>query len=368
MKKITISLFLLSLFCLLSFPSCNKEESSKVYKSERQLSLPSTLYNYSNISFSDRIGFNEPSTLGLTDAGATLGRVLFYDTKLSLSNEISCESCHQQHNGFSDAKALSDGVINTHTPRNSQSIINCITEETFFWDSRVHSLEELVLEPILNHNELGFEKIEDLVSKLKHVDYYPDLFNQSFGTPEISQDRIASALSQFLNAMYTANSKFDLAEETENDDLYTAAEFRGKQVFETKANCDNCHGGFDLRGSWGEDWANIGLDEVYVDKGLGADGSEFQEGMFKVPSLRNIEVTGPYMHDGRFQSLEEVVDHYSEGVVDHPNLDWRLTNGGGNTLGFNLTNSEKKDLVAFLKTFTDQSFLTDIRFSDPFKQ
>lgn len=372
MKKI-LTLTVLALFSILSFQAC-KKDNDKIYKAERQLNLPAITSNYSDFHIPERansFGFTPIDNTDITDEGATLGRVLFYDTKLSVSNELACAGCHFQEKGFSDPVALSQGVINNETPRNSQTIVNCITQQTFFWDSRIQDLNEMVLEPIKNHNELGFEKTADLVKKLRNIDYYPALFEKAFGTPEISEERLASALAQFLRSMFSSNSKFDNVLDTEDTNILNSAELRGMTVFMEKANCNGCHGGFDLRGSWGDDWANIGLDEEYKDNGMGSpsiNGNFIgQNGVFKVPSLRNIAVTAPYMHDGRFATLREVINHYNEGIADHPNLDWRLKGNNG-PIKMNLSEQEINDLIAFLGTFTDHQFLNDPRFSDPFEQ
>lgn len=386
MKKISFILFLgLGLFGLFAINGCQKDSSNNGYKGLQSPDLPASLYNYSDIDipvhFDGGFGYGSVGNFELTDARATLGRVLFYDTKLSLSNEVSCASCHHQSKAFSDKVALSEGIINNRTPRNSQAIINPAMEHTFFWDSRVDDLEEMVLLPIQNHNELGLEKLDDLVTKINKVNYYQPLFEEAYGDAHITKPRIATALADFLQSMFSADSKHDRAMvqlfETGNENVFSAKELAGKAVFE-EAGCNNCHGGPDLRGSWGEDWANIGLEMEYTDKGLGEEGSTFgggpgAEGLFKVPSLRNIELTGPYMHDGRFNTLLEVVNHYNEGIVAHPNLDWRLSEGFGSGEGpspkrLNLSNTEKENLIAFLKTFTDHSLITDERFSDPFQQ
>jgi len=385
MKKISFILFLgLGLFGLFAINGCQKDANSNGYKGLQSPDLPATLYNYSDIDvpvhFNNGFEYGPTGDFDLTDARATLGRVLFYDTKLSLSNEVSCASCHHQSKAFSDKVALSEGIIDNQTPRNSQAIINPAMEQTFFWDSRVSDLEEMVLLPILNHNELGLENLDDLVTKLDKVDYYLPLFEDAYGSTVISKQRIATALADFLQSMFSADSKHDKAmiqmfETGGTGNIFSQKELQGKAVFED-SGCNNCHGGPDLRGSWGDDWANIGLELEYKDKGLGEEGAIFggpgAEGFFKVPSLRNIELTGPYMHDGRFNTLMEVINHYSEGIVAHPNLDWRLVENfsGGNQTPepkrLNLSDTEKENLITFLKTFTDHSLITDERFSDPF--
>ncbi len=383
MKKISFVLFLgLGLFGLFAINGCQKDSNSNGYKGLQSPSLPASLYSYSEIDvpihFNGGFEYGPTGNFDLTDAGATLGRVLFYDTKLSLSNEVSCGSCHHQSKAFSDKVALSEGIINNRTPRNSQAIINPAMEQTYFWDSRVSDLEEMVLMPIQNHNELGMEKLEDLVTKISKVDYYKPLFEEAYGDETVTKPRIATALADFLQSMFSADSKHDKAMiqmvQTGTENVFSAKELAGKAVFE-ESGCNNCHGGPDLRGSWGDDWANIGLEMDYTDKGLGEEGvifgGEGAEGFFKVPSLRNIELTGPYMHDGRFNTLLEVVNHYNEGIVAHPNLDWRLSEGfggeGPSPKRLNLSNIEKEDLIVFLKTFTDHSLIADERFSDPFE-
>ncbi len=365
MKKTLLILLTFSgLTGLVILQSCKKDDPTKGYKTDRQLVLPDEPYDYHDVTIPDHVlnsnFFSNLTDPGYTNDGATLGRVLFYDTRLSLSNEVSCSSCHLQELGFSDGKALSDGVTNHQTPRNSQAIINCITEHTFFWDSRVDDLNQMVRQPIKNHNELGMESMGDLTVKLETVSYYPPLFEKAFGSPDITEDGIASALEQFLLSMMSFDAKIDQVYIQNNTDLLTDQQNRGFQIFNNKAKCASCHGGADFRGSWGEDWANIGLDPETTDEGI-------QQGAFKVPSLRNIAVTAPYMHDGRFETLMEVIDHYNEGVEDHPNLDWRLQGNDGEPQKLNLTQIEKEDLIAFLHTLTDHNFLQDVRYSDPFK-
>ncbi len=384
MKKITLVLLVAIIsISFLALQSCQKDSGNNNYLGLQTPELPATLYEYAD--FEIPVHFNQfgipidPAQFNITNAGATLGRVLFYDKKISLSNEISCGSCHFQNKAFSDTKALSEGVINNHTPRNSQAIINPINEQSYFWDSRVFDLEEMVLMPIQNHNEQGMEDLTHLTKKLAKVDYYPTLFEEAFGATDITEEKIASALTQFLRSMFSANSKFDEAQieliTNNTDNVLSEKEKAGRTLF-TNSGCNGCHGGPDLRGSWGDDWANIGLEMEYTDKGLGAEAlvpifGTNTEGMFKVPSLRNIVLTAPYMHDGRFQSLKDVINHYSEGVQPHPALDWRLIDGsdpaGATPRRLNLNDSEIDDLIAFLQTFTDHTLISDPRFADPFK-
>lgn len=305
----------------------------------------------------------------ITDEGATLGRVLFYDPQLSLNNAVACASCHHQDKAFADGQKLSKGFGGKITPRNSMSITNVGLNNNLFWDSRLASLQVMVTHPILNHIEMGMESMTDIEEKLAKVDYYPALFEKAFGTQEITAEKVSNAMTQFLAAMKTGKSKFDEGL-MNNFDNYNALELAGKDLFmSAKTNCTSCHAGTNFAapdfpgGPYGQPsvkgTANIGLDLVYADQGKG-------EGKFRIPSLRNIALTGPYMHDGRFETLEEVVEHYNSGVQAHPALDHNLLGENDLPQRLDLTNFEKKALVAFLHTLTDEDFITDERFSNPF--
>lgn len=306
----------------------------------------------------------------ITDEGATLGRVLFYDPQLSLNNAVSCGSCHHQDKAFADGQQFSKGFGGKITPRNSMSIVNVGLNNNLFWDSRLASLQVMVTHPIQNHIEMGMESMEDIEVKLAKVDYYPALFEKAFGTQEITTERVSNAMTQFLSAMKTGKSKFDQGFEN-NFTNYTPLELEGKDLFmSTKTNCTSCHAGINFAapdfpgGPYGQPsvkgTANIGLDLDYADEGKG-------EGKFRIPSLRNIALTGPYMHDGRFETLEEVVEHYNSGVQAHHALDHNLVDENGQPQRLNLSTFEKKALVAFLHTLTDDAFITDERYSNPFQ-
>ena len=372
MKKLYFSLILFSSFCL--FVTCSKNEPVTDVLSAPD--LPEKVYEYSNIDLSnypDLLNvFNDPN-LTIDDHSATLGRVLFYDTKLSVNNRIACGSCHIQQAGFSDGKRFSTGFNNQRTPRNSMSIANMTFVRDFFWDVRIQNLNDLVRMPIENHIEMGMEDFDILEAKLSQVDYYPALFEAAYGSSEITIEKISMSVAQFLRSMVSLSSKYDQGIAS-NFNNFTQIEKIGLDLYNGKARCSNCHNHpiFDSR--WGERWANIGLDLEYEDQGVGARGTsaDFQNGAFKIPSLRNISLTGPYMHDGRFNTLEEVVNHYNENIQDHPSLDWRLIDfeqGIENTtpIRLNLDEFEKSALIAFLKTLSDESYVKDEKFSDPFK-
>ena len=360
MKKI-IFFFLLLGFSGTLFTSCQKNGTDVGYQAP-ELDLPATEFNYSGENFPDHFDGiasfdNEPNNNKRTDAGATLGRVLFYDTKLSLNNTVSCGTCHIQSKAFSDGKKFSPGFEGNLSTRNTLAIVNPRFAATLTWTGQNITLEEQVLQPIGNHLEMGLENLDHLATKISKVDYYPALFEKAFGSTEVTHEKISRALSQFLRSMECSQSKFD---QGYNNDWanFTALEKMGKDLFESAQNgCDNCHRNVNFY--YGSE-ANIGLSMDYADEGAG-------NGRFRIPSLRNIALTGPYMHNGQFETLEEVIDHYNDGVQPHPNLDWRLTSGNGEPKKLDLSETEKQALVAYLKTLTDEQFITNIKWSNPFK-
>jgi cytochrome c peroxidase len=343
---------------------------------QRTLRLPDTPYHYAGIDLPDHFKTlaarrfdNTSSENPLTDNGATLGRVLFYDTRLSVNNTISCGSCHEQKRAFSDPKRVSKGFEGQLGDRNAMSLVNLRYHPRgrFFWDERARNLEEQVLMPIQSKVELG-QDLSRLVDILSADDRYPELFRKAYGNSAISRERIARALAQFLRAMVSYQSKYDeglaKARSVRSDfEGFTAQENQGKSLF--LRSCASCHM---PRGQSAHFIMirplNNGLDAdpKSSDGGVGdltLNGS--QVGLFKSPSLRNVEFTAPYMHDGRFATLEEVIDHYSTGVQRHPNLNGRLRRR------LNFTSEQKAALVAFLKTLSDTKFITNPKFSDPFQ-
>ncbi len=368
-KKNLIVSFTFLCALLVVFTACNKEADQDLPYKNNNLKLPTEVADYKVAELPQ--GFqnqfvNTQSLDAISNEVATIGRVLFYDTKLSVNNLVSCGSCHKQEFAFSDPVAASIGFDGGETPRNAQSIVNCFTKKTFFWDGRVTGLNEMVLEPIGNHIEMGLEELDELEVKLANTDYYPALFNAAYGSPDITKERIADGLTQFLNALVSIDSKFDKAggEFFVTSEDFTASEASGAELFWGKARCADCHSGVNMRGWNDEDVANIGLDVEYEDNGMG-------NGNFLVPSLRNVALTAPYMHDGRFANLREVVNHYNKGIQDHPHLDSRLRGDfgwdpTGDPTVLNLNEEEVDNIVAFLNTFTDEVLITDPKFSDPF--
>ncbi|HLF62607.1 MAG TPA: cytochrome c peroxidase [Saprospiraceae bacterium] len=383
MQRLSTSLFgnkmpkfqlqvILAIVCL-GFMSCQKDDPVISLRSPQ---LPAQLANYALPDISPCFWVDQ-SRFMVTDAGATLGRVLFYDKILSKDNTISCRSCHLQEKAFSDPVQFSSGIDGQVLRRHTPSITNVYDDPMLFWDGRAKSVTDLVLKPVRNHKEMGLDDMDFLVAKIRKAPYYESLFKQAYGADAINKENIANALGQFLSSMITGQSKYD--DVMCGTSQFTASETRGSQVFFGEGRCYQCHGGLDFnqRGSFfidvfpfGGGWepaANIGLDKEYADQGMG-EFDQSLEGVFKIPSLRNVAVTAPYMHDGRFSSLEEVINHYSENIADHPNLanelrDWQ--NGGPGRL--NLSPEDKSALVSFLKTLTDENYMHDEKFSDPFK-
>ncbi len=377
-KSLRLGLLLFALICI------SGTVIMPVLPPEDCLNLPETPFNYANIELPPHLSGpmlenadNTPQDNPITDAGATLGRVLFYDPKLSLTNTQSCASCHKQDIAFTDDSQFSRGFVGDFTRRNSMSLsmARFYPDGHFFWDERAIDLEAQTLMPIQDPLEMGMT-LEALVDKLSATEYYAPLFLDAFGSEEVTTDRIARAMAQFMRSMVSYQSKYDegLAMVPPGTPPgaplpnFTPMENLGKAVFfdPQRGNCAPCHGttAFILPQP-----RNNGLDLVYEDNGVGEiTGLATDSALFKVPSLRNVEVTGPFMHDGRFESLEEIVEHYNSGVQDHPNLSPILREGGPGTppRQLNLTEDEKAGLVAFLKTLTDPQFLSDERWSDPF--
>ncbi|MEZ4886698.1 MAG: cytochrome c peroxidase [Chitinophagales bacterium] len=401
-KKLTLCSLTVLLLSVLVW-SCQKD--IVVSSSPSTPYLPATVLNYSPTDIPDHFNgalpfpfitnedndiVNGSPMLDINSDIATLGRVLFYDNRLSLNNTISCASCHKQANGFADPVSSSKGFKGKVTPRNSMTIVNPILNNNLFWDSRVSSIRGLVLEPVQNHIEMGMESVDKLAVKLSETSFYPELFQKAYGSSEVTEERIADALSQFLMSMLSYKAKWDEGVE-QNFANFNALELMGKELFfSERTQCSGCHsgvnfsapdgfgnfdmvllgnregdfidfGGFEGGGEYFESQgtANIGLDVVYDDNGRG-------DGNFKIPSLRNIELTAPYMHDGRFNTLAEVINHYNENIQPHSDLDNKFRSSNGTPRRMNLSDLEKRALEAFLTTLTDDTFVKDVRFSDPF--
>lgn len=359
-------------FYRLSIASGSQTSQSDV---DQALLLPATPFNYVNPALPPSFFVqpilgqdNQSSTNTITDAGATLGRVLFYDRRLSTNRMISCSSCHQQQHGFADPRQFSTGFGGGTTTRNAMGLSNARWYERrhFFWDERADTLEDQVLQPIQNPVEMGMT-LDAVTARLAAEPFYTNLFAQAFGTTDVTAERISLSLAQFVRSIVSTHSKYDEGV-THHFANFTAQEELGRQIFFGRignATCAQCHGSDNFVP--GPKLNNNGLEFPYVDKGVGAiTGLPQDNGKFKVPSLRNIALTAPYMHDGRFATLEQVVEFYNSGVVENPNLSPPLRGPDGLPLRLNLTPEQKTALVAFLNTLTDPSLPTDASLSDPF--
>lgn len=341
MKKIAV--IFLSLFCITScsvdpeiIPVLTNEDVKEIIPD----GWPTPQYNYNN----------NP----LTADGFTLGRTLFYDPLLSLNNTISCGSCHQQFAAFSHSgHDVSHGINGLLGNRNSPTLQNLNWNTSFMHDGGILNIEVMPLAPITNPVEMN-ETMTNVVSKLSSSSKYKQLFTKAFGDELVNSQRIFKAIAQFMGTMYSYNSKYDKVKS--GKEAFTVQEQDGYNLFVNK--CASCHKeplftDYQFRNN------GISVNLAYNDSGRAhITGNVLDKYKFKTPSLRNIEKSSPYMHDGRFTTLDQCVNHYSSGVVSSATLDPLLIGG------ISLTTQNKNDLIAFLKTLTDTKYLTDRRFSD----
>lgn len=320
-----------------------------------------------------------PEDNPLTEEGIELGQLLFWEKSLSADGSMSCGSCHLPSAGFADPNPYSTGITGAQGIRNAMAIVNLGWASSYFWDGRATSLEEQILEPVSHPDEMALPWIE-AVQKLQgtptsaiDIDY-PSLFNKAFATTDITPGLVTKAIAQFLRIMVSADSKFDQWRRGETS--LTDEEFAGYEMFlreggdpeitpggQFGGDCFHCHSEAGLQFS---DYLfrNNGLDSIFPnDAGLaGVTGNPLDSGRFKTPSLRNVALTAPYMHDGRFQTLEEVIDHYDAGGLPSATVDPFMKY---NTGGLMLSEVQKSRLLAFMHTLTDTAFISDPRFQDP---
>lgn len=323
----------------------------------------------------------EDPTNPLTEEGVSLGRKLFYDEILSANNSMSCASCHKQEYAFTDPARFSVGVDGIAGNRNSMAIFNQAWNRDFFWNGRKSSIKDLVFEPVTNPIELHLTWHE-AIDRIKLHNEYPALFAKAFNIQgfEIDSVHVAKAIAQFMNSIISFNSKYDKFVKRQAN--LSPAEERGFEVFksEAKGDCFHCHVPSNQLLTDNaiinpiQRFHNTGLDPLQNPFTGKAEytNNPMDNGKFKTPSLRNLAFTAPYMHDGRFQTLDEVIEFYDNGVVLNDNLDLvmlkdptrtRTFEGGKRQL--NLTAQEKADLKAFLLTLTDSSLITNPKWSDP---
>jgi cytochrome c peroxidase len=324
--------------------------------------------------------FTVPKDNPLTEEGVALGRRLFYDMRLSGTNTVSCATCHIQRLAFTDGRTTSVGVSGKPVQFNSMSLANLMWgPQHFFWDGRVASLEDQVLIPIQNPDEMA-QGLDQLVGELSADASYRDQFAKAYG--EIDPANIARALASFERTLVSANSRYDrflrgelkLSEEEEYGRKLFMAHPDAK-VSLRGGNCIDCHSQFLTAGfaTRYDGFINNGLDdEQHLQPGLEATTRDpAHRGLFKVPSLRNIALTAPYMHDGRFATLEQVLEHYDSGIRTSHTLSPLIVeadNRGADTDGrvsLHLTAPERAAIIAFLQTLTDDEFVSAERFADP---
>ncbi len=385
-------IFVFLSFALLLF-SCVKEGSiieNRYYEPDeyktlsKHVNLPALPFNYelNTPNYIANTFFASPPDNGIV----TLGRVLFYDKNLSKDKKISCASCHDQKLGFADAKAFSDGANGRVTTRNSLALGSVLNFSVyygderfgrvpFFWDNSATTVQEQSEMTLNNPNEMDM-KMSEVVNRVKDIDFYKPLFRKAFESEAVTEQNVLDAISAFVNAIPAYNTKWDA--ELENHfkiqgntmnlvkydfSGFTDQENEGKKIYLSK--CATCHG--ETIGSPSKTRANNGLAVKYQDEGIGAkSGIPGEMGMFKVPTLRNILLSGPFMHDGSLATIDDVLDHYSFNIKNHSNLDPVLKTSNLTPIKMNFNEKEREALKAFLGTLTDEKLMVDERFSDPF--
>lgn len=350
---------LLYIFVCFTIISCKKDDGDATYTATPEsLTIP-TIFEQKLLPPS--IPSDNPQTV----EGIKLGRKLFFDPILSGNGTQACADCHSPQNAFTDERQFSVGIDGIAGVRNSMPLFNMAWNfnEKFFWDGRALGLEEQALEPVINPVEMHNTWAQATAS-LQNAPSYPALFNDAFGTTTIDSTLVSKAIAQFLRTLISGNSKFD--KYLLNEGTLTASELNGLNVFldETRGDCFHCHGNPN-NPLWTDNFFhNNGLDEVLTDRGLGqVTGDPRDFGLFKTPSLRNLAYTAPYMHDGRFETLDEVIDHYSEGLVYSETIDPLMKSVSQG--GVHLSETDKADLKAFLLSLSEPEFINNPDFQDP---
>ncbi|WP_250432576.1 cytochrome-c peroxidase [Hanstruepera flava] len=390
---------LVYLLCAIIFLSCSNDDSSNngdTINNENNNSLDfseilnidfDNLFNYSNQFVPNYITKDNTSGNNITNEVATLGRILFYDKKLSVNETISCSSCHKQEFAFSDDANVSSGVDGT-TGRHSMRLVNArfSNEENFFWDERANSLEQQTTMPIKDHVEMGFSgengdlNFNDLINKLEETEYYPALFDFAFGNTEISESKIQLALAQFIRSIQSFDSKYDLGRAqvtTEGEPFpnFTAQENNGKRLFLQPPIFNNqgvrINGGLGCAGC--HQAPEFDIDPNSLNNGVigNANGTGSDLIVTRSPSLRDVVKSdgsnnGPFMHIGASNNFMTVLTHYNQiSLAGNNNLDPRLM-PGGNPQQLNLTQQEREDIFEFIKTLAGNNIYTDAKWSNPF--
>lgn len=336
------------------YSSCSKDPDVPPQPTPISLNYPDWVNTY--------VGHPQmPADNPLTAEGVDLGRRLFYDKRLSADGSMACASCHMPQYSFDDNKPFSIGVNGAVGKRNAMPLINLAWSSSFFWDGRRSSLELQAHDPVVSPSELNTTWPE-VVARLQADPDLVERFYRAFGTRAIDSTLVVKAIAQFERTLISFSSRYDQFVFGNNPNALSEQEQRGYQIFLQEGLCNHCH----TEGLFTDHaFRNNGLDASPGDPGRGAITGNAQDvGTFKVPTLRNIALTAPYMHDGRFQTLEQVVQHYSSGIAaGSPNLDIHLQAAGN---GINLSPQQQADLVAFLQALTDSSFITNPAFQNPY--
>jgi cytochrome c peroxidase len=354
MKKSKLLLFLIAVCFCFAFISLGIKERLHPFKFPEIEHFPPMPLATSNM---------------VTEEGVSLGRFLFYDPILSGKSDISCASCHRQSRAFSDEeKKFSKGANGKKSMRNTPPLFNLAWYKGLFWDGRSPTLENQVLHPVRTEHEMN-ATWRDVIQKLEKSEFYRKKFRKVFGGDRIDSSRVAMAIAQFERTLISHNSKYDQV--IRKKAKLTLEEIEGLELVNdmNKGNCLHCHTtDADGLGTTGE-FANNGLDEIrsgedFKDAGYGiVTGKKEDKGKFKIPSLRNLAFTAPYMHDGRFQILEEVLDFYASGTHASATLDNRMQiPAKGKT---NFSKEEKRKMILFLNTLNDYAFISDPAYGNP---
>lgn len=375
MKVTTIKILKLGLlltFLLSLTLACKKDKITPVNNQTSDDGISGTYnptsyyFQYSSL-FLDRLpSMVVPADNSMTEEGVALGRKLFYDNILSGSEQMSCASCHRPEKAFSDSPNALSTVGGAVETLNTPSIMNTGWASAVFWDGRAESpsLENQAFEPVTNPDEMHAISWPNVTDKLAQTSDYPQLFFEAFGTKEIDSTHVVKALAQFERTLISDNSRMD--KYLSGEGSLNSQELAGLDLFMSETgDCYHCHGGPGNPLWTDNNFYDSGLDAAYTDLGRGAvTGDPNDYGKFKTPTLRNLIFTAPYMHDGRFETLEEVIEFYSTGLKNSPNLDpnlaWRVNQGGAN-----FTQEQKDQLLAFLLTLTDSSFVNNPDFQEP---
>jgi cytochrome c peroxidase len=364
MKIKRMAVFLMTVVVMYGLSSCHDPEEPEPYEP--------TPY-YIDIPYGFPTELNIPEDNPMTVEGIALGRALFYDGRLNGRTHpdslMSCYSCHRQENSFEIGAPRPHpfGVTGHSTHHAMLPMINLVWNPGHFgWNGSVSSIEEDVLGVISDPAEFDSSP-EKVVNTIKNISSYPEMFQKAFGTPDVTVDRIAKAIAQFVRTLISSDTRFDRY--MRGEEQLTPEELRGFVLFTTEegADCFHCHGGYGNPLFTTNGFYNNGKDSVFTDPydRFSVTGNEMDKGAYKATTLRNIEFTGPYMHDGRFETLDDVIEFYSHDLVNSPYIDplmHHIADGG-----IQLTPQEKSDLMAFIKTLRDETFINNPDFGPPEK-